>query len=232
MKFKGIIAAGIIALLSSTAVSCTNAGGEKKNAVSEETKAVEAVISVENQKSEPIQKNSGDIIAEDKQAAEPIQSEKKENIEKKPSIEPKVEKPKSVGQAVKPASKEKGLVEAKVEKPTVEAPKSQEAEKAKVEEPKPQEVPAQNTYKYENGTYTGLGNGRGGSLEVEVTVQDNRIFGIKVLSHKDSETLAENIFKVLTAKILDTQSTEVDVISGATLTSKGFIEAVKNSLYK
>ena len=83
---------------------------------------------------------------------------------------------------------------------------------------------------YKNGTYRGSAEGNDGMVEVQVTVVNNRLDQITVLDHEDTENLAQNAFKLLSKKMIEQQSTDVDVISGATYSSKGFIHAVKNAL--
>ncbi len=83
---------------------------------------------------------------------------------------------------------------------------------------------------YKNGTYRGSAEGNEGMVEVQVTVVNNRLDQITVLAHEDTENLAQNAFKLLSKKMIEQQNTDVDVISGATYSSKGFIHAVKNAL--
>lgn len=90
----------------------------------------------------------------------------------------------------------------------------------------------ENTYSYKDGIHKGTGNGLSGPIEVSVTVESGKIKNIEVLSHRDTKTLAQSVFEILSEKIISYQDTKIDVLSGATATSKGFIEAVKNSLYK
>ena len=83
---------------------------------------------------------------------------------------------------------------------------------------------------YKNGTYRGSAEGNEGMVEVQVTVVNNRLDQITVLAHEDTENLAQNAFKLLSKKMIEQQNTDVDVISSATYSSKGFIHAVKNAL--
>lgn len=82
-----------------------------------------------------------------------------------------------------------------------------------------------------DGTYKGEGTGKGGDISLELTIKDNTITAIKVL--KQSETPGfDNAMDTLTKSIIATNSIDVDVVSGCTLTSNGFIEAVKDALSK
>lgn len=85
---------------------------------------------------------------------------------------------------------------------------------------------------YKDGTYLGTGEGFGGKLTVSVTIKSNRMTKIKVVKNEgDDKTFLENAKGVIT-KMLKSQNTDVDVISGATYSSKGIIEAVKDALSK
>ncbi|WP_232697596.1 flavocytochrome c [Brevibacillus daliensis] len=80
-----------------------------------------------------------------------------------------------------------------------------------------------------DGTYTGEGIGKGGPIKVEVTIKDDTITGIKVVSHSETEGLDKSM-DTLTENILKTNSADQDAISGCTLTSKGFLEAVNAAI--
>lgn len=81
---------------------------------------------------------------------------------------------------------------------------------------------------YKDGTYTGVGHGKNPDLKVSVTVKEGKIGNIEILSSK--ETKGKEAFNVVTKEIIATQSTKVDAVSGATLSSKGVMEAVNNAL--
>ena len=85
---------------------------------------------------------------------------------------------------------------------------------------------------YKNGTYEGSGTGYGGTITVQVTLEDDTITGVSVVSApgKDSAYLSqgENVIN----SILSEQSTDVDTISGATFSSTGILEAVNDALSK
>ena len=82
---------------------------------------------------------------------------------------------------------------------------------------------------YADGVYTGSGTGFGGPLTVQVTVSGGKITDIIVLSTSDDSPYIDNA-KVLLNNIIALQSTNVDAVSGATYSSAGLIEAVRNAL--
>lgn len=85
--------------------------------------------------------------------------------------------------------------------------------------------------KYKDGTYTGTGQGyRGGATKVSVVVSGGKITDIKTISNEDTSKFYNRAEGSITKDIISKQSTEVDTISGATYSSKGIIEAVKNAL--
>lgn len=81
----------------------------------------------------------------------------------------------------------------------------------------------------ENGTYQGVGEGKGGDISIEVTIEDDVITAINVLEQNETEGLDQAI-DTLTAEILRTNSLDVDTVAGASVTSNGFIEAVTAAL--
>lgn len=85
---------------------------------------------------------------------------------------------------------------------------------------------------YKNGTFEGSGTGYGGTITVQVTLEDDTITAVSVASApgEDSAYLSqgENVIN----SILSEQSTDVDTISGATFSSTGILEAVNDALSK
>ena len=80
---------------------------------------------------------------------------------------------------------------------------------------------------YSDGTYKGYGKGYGGTLCVSVTIESGKISDIEVLSSNEDYQYA---FSTIIKKIIARQSTDVDVVSGATMTSKGVMSAVADAL--
>lgn len=81
-------------------------------------------------------------------------------------------------------------------------------------------------------TFEGVGNGKHGEIKVEVSVKDDQIEDIKVLEEKENEVLAEPVYTQLKDTIIANNSVDVDTISGSTITSDGYIEAVQDALSK
>jgi uncharacterized protein with FMN-binding domain len=89
------------------------------------------------------------------------------------------------------------------------------------------------TVVYTPGTYEGRGEGyEGRRIKVEVTVSENKILRIEVVEHEETPGLGTAAFEELSETVLDFNSVDVDAVSGATETSKGFLEAVTKALKK
>lgn len=83
---------------------------------------------------------------------------------------------------------------------------------------------------YVDGVYTGSGSGYHGSTQVQVTVSGGFITDITVLSTGDDAEFFSRAKSGVISEILSSQSTSVDTVSGATFSSNGIIDAVKDAL--
>ena len=81
-----------------------------------------------------------------------------------------------------------------------------------------------------DGVYEGTGAGLNGAIKVSVTVSGGKITEVKVLEHSETAGISDPAIEKIPAAIVEAQSADVDIVSGATFTSKGIIEAVKNAL--
>lgn len=88
-------------------------------------------------------------------------------------------------------------------------------------------------YNFKDGVYEGIANGFGPNLTLEVTIHNNILIDISVISHNEkNERYYGPPMNIIPKEIIDKQNTDVDTISGATLTSNGIIKAVKDALSK
>ena len=85
---------------------------------------------------------------------------------------------------------------------------------------------------YKNGTYEGSGTGYGGTITVQVTLEDDTITGVSVVSAPGEDSAYLSQGENVISSILSEQSTDVDTISGATFSSTGILEAVNDALSK
>lgn len=83
---------------------------------------------------------------------------------------------------------------------------------------------------YADGTYTGSGDGFGGKIEVQVTVTDGKIASVDITSADGEDAAYLDNAKKLIDSVIKEQTTNVDIVSGATFSSNGIINAIKNAL--
>lgn len=83
---------------------------------------------------------------------------------------------------------------------------------------------------YKDGVYTGTGKGNGGDVTVEVTVEGGNIVKIELKDHKETPGIFEGAEAGVSNEIIKTQSTDVESVSGATLTSEAIKTAVAEAI--
>lgn len=81
-------------------------------------------------------------------------------------------------------------------------------------------------------TTEGTGIGKHGEISVAVTFDDGRIQDVKILKEKENPILAKPVYTDLKAAVIDANSINVDVLSGATFTSQGFLNAIEDAAAK
>lgn len=94
-------------------------------------------------------------------------------------------------------------------------------------------APSAAASKYKDGAYQGSGAGfRGGTTTVSVTVQNGKITDIKVVSTGDTPRFFDRAYSDMVQSIIGSQTANVDVVSGATYSSNGIMQAVASALSK
>ena len=83
---------------------------------------------------------------------------------------------------------------------------------------------------YRDGSYTGIGENRHGDVEVTVTIAGGRIAGAPI-SQCGMQYPCSRI-AMLPGQVLARQNTDVDLVSGATMSSTAYQEAVMQALAK
>ena len=81
-------------------------------------------------------------------------------------------------------------------------------------------------------TTEGTGVGKHGDITVAVTFDNGKIQDIKVVKTAENPILAQKVFTELKDEIVAQNSTELDMISGATFSSKGLVDAVNDAAKK
>ena len=81
-------------------------------------------------------------------------------------------------------------------------------------------------------TAEGTGVGKHGDITVAVTFDADKIQDIKIVKNAENPILAKKVFTDLKDQVVALSSTDVDLISGATFSAKGFIDAVNDAAKK
>lgn len=82
---------------------------------------------------------------------------------------------------------------------------------------------------YKDGTYYGSGTGFGGPLKVMVEISGGKIASIQIVENSDGSDYISKAASLIDS-IIAKQSTNVDTVSGATYSSVGIIQAVRDAL--
>lgn len=90
--------------------------------------------------------------------------------------------------------------------------------------------PAEETGIYTPGTYNGSAEGFGGKLDVKVTLSANKIEKVEVTSHSETNGIGTKAIEALPSQIVEKSTPDVDIVSGATMSSKAIIAAVKDAM--
>jgi uncharacterized protein with FMN-binding domain len=93
------------------------------------------------------------------------------------------------------------------------------------------------THGYTDGVYTGpSADAYYGIIQIQALVQGGRVTALKVLKYPNDRRTSVNINRqalpMLRDEAISAQSADVDIISGATLTSKAFIQSLGGALKK
>lgn len=81
-------------------------------------------------------------------------------------------------------------------------------------------------------TTQGTGVGKHGDMTVAVTFDNGRIQAIEIVKGAENPVLAKKVYTDLKAAVIASNSADLDAISGATFSSKGFLDAVKDAAKK
>ena len=80
------------------------------------------------------------------------------------------------------------------------------------------------------GKYQAVAHGHHSDVKVEVEVSETSINAVKVIEEGETFNLADAAINTIPALIIENQSTKVDVVSGATMTSRAILTAVDDCL--
>ena len=82
-----------------------------------------------------------------------------------------------------------------------------------------------------DGTYIGTGQGFNGPISVRVTVSGGNIVNVEILSYSDDAPYF-NRARAVISRLIGKPGKSVDTVSGATYSSRGIIDAVRDALSK
>ncbi|MEH2920289.1 FMN-binding protein [Samsonia erythrinae] len=84
---------------------------------------------------------------------------------------------------------------------------------------------------YKDGTYTGKAQGKAAEIVVSVSIKDGKIVNAEVLEHGDTKAMMLSAMDHIVPDLIEKQDiNKVDAVTGATLSSQGVINAVKQAL--
>ncbi|HBN56241.1 MAG TPA: FMN-binding domain-containing protein [Lachnospiraceae bacterium] len=84
----------------------------------------------------------------------------------------------------------------------------------------------------QDGIYEGEAQGFGGTVKVEVSIEEGNIKDVQVVEAEGEDNAYLSMAKDLIPEILEAQSAEVDLVSGATFSSTAIREATAQALEK
>jgi uncharacterized protein with FMN-binding domain len=116
----------------------------------------------------------------------------------------------------------------KKEQPAIPAPPAEQKQEAP--EAQPSVPQAEEKKSYADGVYEASGQGWGGQITIEVTVSGGAITHIEIVESSETESIGGAAYGKLISEALAVQGVDIDVVSAATVTSQGFIEALGNAL--
>lgn len=79
-------------------------------------------------------------------------------------------------------------------------------------------------------SWTGTANGKGGKLDVEIITKGSDISHINVLASRESYGVGTAAIDLLSGLIVDNQTLNVDMVTGATVSSMAFLSAVEQAV--
>ena len=93
-----------------------------------------------------------------------------------------------------------------------------------------EEKPASVCMNYKDGVYTGSAYGYGGEIRVKVTVKDGYIVTVDILEAPGETEPYFSLAKTVMDRVYDSQTWEVDTVTGATFSSRGILAAIENAI--
>lgn len=83
---------------------------------------------------------------------------------------------------------------------------------------------------YKAGTYTAAAKGYRGDITLEVAFDKDELLSIRIIDQEETAGIGDRAIEVLTEKILEAQSAQVDAVTTATVTSDAIKDAVQDCI--
>ena len=101
--------------------------------------------------------------------------------------------------------------------------------------PNVSQIQANSNVSYKDGTYTGsVADAYYGNVEVQASVSGGKLTGVNFLQYPSDRSTSRSInsqaMPYLKQEAIAAQSAQVDIISGATLTSHAFVQSLTSAL--
>ena len=83
---------------------------------------------------------------------------------------------------------------------------------------------------YKDGKYVGSAQGYGGTISVEVTIEEGSITNIEAIAHGSEDAAYWDMCSGVIPQLIETQGAKADTVRGATFSSTGIINATIDAL--
>lgn len=85
---------------------------------------------------------------------------------------------------------------------------------------------------YNEGVYNGTGEAYHGTIKVTVTTDQYEILDIEVIDDEPVPIVSKVVYKEIPERVIKKNSTDVDIVTGATYTSQGLLLAIEEAVKK
>ncbi|MDO5293871.1 MAG: FAD-binding protein [bacterium] len=89
-------------------------------------------------------------------------------------------------------------------------------------------APSDSSLSFKSGNYQAIGQGKYGDVVVDVVFSDTEIDSVTIGANSETADIAKPAFEQIPSAIVDGQTLNVDVVTGATYTSNAILDAVAN----
>ena len=83
-----------------------------------------------------------------------------------------------------------------------------------------------------DGVYEGIGRGYRGPIRVQVRMEGGSIAAIDIIASREEPSVGGAAMEELLDLVIAYNTTDLDAVSGATGSSRGFLEALENAIFR